>query len=278
MIISCFVLISPSEGVHSLCLQWTTSESPFDYIYQSLLCGEKLKKNDIYLVLISAGLIHLFVVSGAHILFLETLLNRLLLKFMFKKLAITSLLIIYAHICLWSPPITRALSQYILKSFNGHLKLNHSPLLILLLSIIISLCFQPAWMSSISLPLSWVASLQFISPNKSPLTTNIKIYLTMLPLTLMLTPLHPYSILFNTLFAPVVSHVLFPLTLISGAFTPLRGFCDLLWEQSLKVLSLTTQMVPSGMTDGFSISVLGAWAYAIGLHFIYTIIYKRRNF
>ena len=73
-----------SSYLHSQCLSVLSFKGQWKPAYEALICGQRLPKGPLRQVFTEGGLIHLMVVSGAHLLFMEKLWMKYSLPF-FKK-------------------------------------------------------------------------------------------------------------------------------------------------------------------------------------------------
>ena len=212
-------------------------------IYKSLVCGKRLPAGPLKLLFIQGGLIHLTVVSGAHLLFLERFWKKLPGPVFLKTHGLFVILILYALASHLYPPVVRALFSFFLFRLSHSLKLFWNPNFITLLSGIGCLIYQPSWVHSFSLKLSLLACfLQNISVNS--LKKCFFIYLFILPVVNRWQALHPLTVLINWTLAPLISGLLFPLSFLSPFFPDLYFLTDQLWAVTLQALKFI-QIFPS---------------------------------
>ncbi|MBX3041562.1 MAG: ComEC/Rec2 family competence protein, partial [Bdellovibrionaceae bacterium] len=147
-----------SPHIHNLCLSSlpTTSFHPL----HSLLCGASVKDGELKQLLRASGLLHLFVVSGAHLIWLEHLLARLNAPFALRLSGWT----LFSLACGWQPPVVRAWVGLLLIKLEPR----WTPALRsdqhVLLSGLTTLILFPSWGDSLSLALSWVAAFSLSLP------------------------------------------------------------------------------------------------------------------
>ncbi|MCY4512325.1 MAG: ComEC/Rec2 family competence protein [Bdellovibrionales bacterium] len=251
-------------------------QSELSDIYKALICGKRLPEGLIKESFIRNGLIHLMVVSGAHLLFLERLWKKMNLPF-FQTSGIIALLTLYALTANLHPPVLRALFSFLLLKVSDSYKLFWNSPLITHLSGILCLIYSPSWIFSPSLHLSWLASLaQHSSPSR--LKKSLLTYIIILPICNRWQFLHPFTVFINWIVAPFIGSILFPLSLLTVLFHPLHSITDKLWEGTLKVLSLFQMFLPHSHLIKWSIPENGIWMYIL-LVFItlqVTSIYKKR--
>lgn len=228
---------SLSYDLHELCLEKLHFKGQLKNIYESLVCGKRLPPGHLKELFIHGGLIHLTVVSGAHLLFLEKLWKKLPLPALIKTHGLFIILILYAFASRLYPPVVRALFSFFLFRLSQSFKLFWSAHLVTLLSGLLCLLYQPSWVHSFSLQLSLLACfLQNISTN--PLKKCFFIYLFILPVVNRWQALHPFTVLINWTAAPLISSLLFPLTFLSPMVPGLYPLTDRLWSITLQTLKL----------------------------------------
>ena len=211
------LLAEQIEFLNSVCLSWIPLME-HNELPKSFVCGARLASPSLKQAFKTTALIHLVVISGAHLLVLEELLCswKRLQK---QTLLITFLLGVYVLFSGANPPATRSWVSLVLRWDNKKYKLGATPLLISLASGILTLLFQPQWITSLSFTLSWSASvslaiLRQFSPQSGLLQRQIFIYLIMgVPLLALGVP-HPVTVFINIWVAPLLSHLLFPLSFI----------------------------------------------------------------
>lgn len=238
----------PAEKLHTLCLQ-LAPESSYQGLYQSFVCGASLKDPFLASSFTQSGLIHVVVVSGAHLIFLEVLLSYLdpRSRFTFPFLAL------YSLVTGFKPPIARSLLQIMLVKFSERFQLHWSSPLVTMGAGLLTMALLG---SSLSLSLSWLASLALHVPKSTALKTQVRIYLLLFPILASLGPAHPLAIVINVLFVPVLSALAFPLSLACFVFPPLTLVMDPLWQgfhDLLKILGAEIELHTSALWSA------GAW-------------------
>jgi len=223
-----------SLAIHNQCLNLISFDSPWIDIYEALICGEKLPNSYIKDTFSKGGLIHLMVISGAHLLFLEKLFNTIPLPHKIKNISLYLILVLYTFAALIRPPVTRALFGFCLWRFSESHKLFLSSTFRVHLSGFLCLLYNPSWIHSISLQLSWLASLS--QSAKKPFTKYFLTYFTILPIINRWQELHPLTIVINWIFAPMIGSVLFPLSVCSLWLPPLHRVIDHIWNFILYIL------------------------------------------
>ena len=237
-------LVQPwSLFFHEFCLSRLPLESNSHAELQALVCGKNFVDASIADIYKSTGLIHLFVVSGAHLILIEKILRFFLDPADKKNICLLSLcLLIYAFCCNLNPPVTRSLIAMAvgLVTTDNHLRWPEN--FKILICGLLTLTLQPSWLTSISLQLSWLAAL-VVSINslylseKNILLKQSLFFLVLAPvLSIFQTP-NPLTIFMNLIFAPVLEFVLFPLGLLVWFIPPLY----ILFDYTLFALRLVLQ-------------------------------------
>ena len=246
-------------------------------IYSALVCGERLPEGILKKTFMSLGIIHLMVISGAHLIFIEKAWS-LLPHFRFKNASLVFFLLVYALSAGLSPPILRALFSFLLARINKKWKLFWSPYTRVHISGLLCLLCQHTWIHSLSLQLSWVASLGMSNPRLSRCKSCILTYLLILPLVSSWSNAHPFSIIINWLIAPLASSILLPLSLLTLPFPFLRFFTDIVWGWFLQLLYFLKPLTEHRGIEFISLNSYAIWVY-IALLFIILdkcFVYYRR--
>ena len=231
-----------SAYLHDQCLSVLSLKGRWAPVYKALICGERLPQGSIKQVFIEGGLIHLMVVSGAHLLFLEKLWTKLPLP-VFKKSGLFFFLIFYALITELHPPVVRALFSFFLFQLSQNHKLFWGHFLITHLSGVLCLFYSPYWIRSISLQLSWLASLAH-GTSSSSLKKAFLTYIIVFPIVSQWQFLHPLTVFINWSLAPLIGFVLLPLSFITAFFPFFQPFSDKVWNFVFFILKWANQLMP----------------------------------
>lgn len=194
-------------------------ESAYGALNAALICGIPLPSGESKQLFLDTGLIHIMVVSGAHLAFLDRGLRQL------PSLARWILLLTYCWLTGFGAPVMLAFWR---RCWEGYLlRRGHSRLQLEAIAVLTALLFSPMWISSRSFLMSWTCALAFASPRFLPRgDAPLKIYL----LLYAFTGAAPLTVLWNVLVAPLVAEILFPLALASLACPPLVNLTDLAWR------------------------------------------------
>lgn len=223
--------------MHNTCLHQLPVNAAAAAELRALVCAENfstLADSGLY---VSSGLIHLFVVSGAHLLLLEKMLSN----FVGTK-TLLLFLTAYALACGMNPPVTRSLFAFALGAWLSSKNIKWPPHLKILLVGLCTLLFNSEWILSFSLQLSWLAAflvsacVAFFS-GSTPLFRQFLFFVAMLPTLVFFQVPRPLVILLNLFFAPLLELVLFPLGLLVAAF----NFLHPIFDSIILILRLTLQ-------------------------------------
>lgn len=274
------ILAPVAKKAHLLCVQQLPADSTAIAELKALVCAENfsgLHESQYY---ITSGLIHLFVVSGAHILLIE----KLLLKFYFHRISIFTILIIYGFACGLSAPIVRCLIAFSLSSYLKNKHIHWPPHFKLLIIGSLTLSFNYHWITSLSLQMSWIASFlvvlgtHFYKEN-SILFKQSLFFITLLPSIVYFQIPSPIVIILNILLAPILEFILFPLGLLVLFFNFLNPFFEsiiYLFKILLQHLELDYQIQ---IAEPSSQLIYYNWSLILILHALFHLIYinKKRN-
>lgn len=198
------------------------------YLYTFLL-GDKsyLNEKAIYSYQ-ENGISHLFAISGMHISLLSSIIIKILKKIKVqenKRYYITSVfLIIYLLLVGFSPSILRGVLFFLLFSFNNIYYFYIKKLNLYIIALSITLLINPfyiydiGFIYSFSISLALLISTKFLSDNNyfiSLLKTSYISFMISLPITLYnYCSINFLSIIYNLFFVPLVSIIIFPLSLV----------------------------------------------------------------
>ena len=187
------------------------------------------------------GISHLFAVSGMHLSLFATVLLVILKKVneKTKYLIIILIFIFFSFLTNYSPSILRALILYILVTINKVFKLNIKTIYLLIIDFILLLLYNPFYIYNIGFIFSFTISFSLI------LTTDIinnynnyfiKLFVTSLisfitSIPILINNFHEINLLTpvaNIVFVPLVSFIIFPMSLLTIIIKPLDNIFLLL--------------------------------------------------
>ncbi|NJL24231.1 MAG: hypothetical protein HC902_02985 [Calothrix sp. SM1_5_4] len=201
-----------------------------------------------------SGLIHILVVSGAHLHFLERL------SFWIPERGRLILCTIYCWLTGFGAPVVRALIRRVCS--NLFRSWAWTPLQVEAKTTLLLLMIHPQWLVSRSFLMSWMCALALQAPlplpKWRPLNMSLKCYLFLFPFC----AASPLSILWNSLVGPAVGGILFPASLAAIALPWIQPATDQIWRVFLAVLELGPKGPP--VDDGFHI--LTIWWIPMVVH------------
>ena len=261
--LSSFSFLQSTSGfLHKMCLERVeTINLEVPEIYFALLCGERLPDGDLKKIFISLGIIHLMVISGSHLIFIEKTWS-LLPRFRFKNLLLTLFLLIYSMSAGLKPPVLRALFSLLLSKINREMKLFWSPYTRVFISGLLCLLFNNTWVSSLSLQLSWLASLGMSNHRISKLKSCFLTFIFLLPIISQWGGLSPLSIILNWLITPLVSGLLLPLSFLTLLFPFLHPLPNELWQGFIHISQYLQPIMENYRSElNWSLNFFERWIY-----------------
>lgn len=204
------------------------------------------------------GISHLFAISGMHITLLSTIFLKILSLMHIKEekryLIVALLLILYLLIVNNSPSIIRAVLFFILFSVNKIKYLYIKGVNLFITTMSISLLYNPSSLFDVSFQYSYIISFslivlssfinQFKTYFSKLLITSLICFIVSLPITLYhFNQINILSIIYNLFYIPLISIVIFPLSLIVlmiPKLEPLLNFFVLILEMTSTYLSQIT--------------------------------------
>lgn len=231
-----------------------TQSSP--YLYALILGDDRYLNEEVINSYQKIGISHLFAISGMHISILSGVLLFLFRKLHFNEkisyLLVILFLLIYLFITGYSPSILRSVVLFLLLSINKLFKLNIKTFNMFLLTISLIIIIEPFIIFKVGFQFSSIVSGTLIL--FSFLINKYKYYITKLLMTSFIAflvgvpisinnfyQINVLSFIYNLFFVPLMTFILFPLTLITFIFPFLENvllFVIDLMEKSSKICSL----------------------------------------
>lgn len=252
------------------CVQTLPRDSTERASLASLLCGEKITEENLRKKLQQTSLIHIFVISGSHLILFDQLLGILRIPLYVRFL----ILALYTLATGFQPPAVRALGGLLAAAtllWRGWRIPADQRVLAVGLTILAAF---PDWWQSRSLIMSWCASLALCVPSILRLRGSLQrlsvaqgaIFVLMMPPLWGFGSLHPLSLLYNLLLAPVVSFVLLPL----GLLTLIIPHSSFLFDNTLTYFTTGLQWVsePVQLPAGSSLPTPLLWIWVFLWHLL----------
>ncbi|MGE0633890.1 MAG: ComEC/Rec2 family competence protein, partial [Pseudobdellovibrionaceae bacterium] len=233
------------------CVRTVPQNSSISEDLSALVCGITLSESKKKQNLTQVSLIHVFVVSGSHLVFVEQMISVLLwfgpqrLRFLFH--GITLLLFTLATGA--QAPTIRAFLAWLFRILIRNRRLGWNAVEQVGVLSFLLLCSYPLWLNSISFLLSSLAALGMAQNYfKTPAKKAVTLYLLMCPPLYFLATPHPISILCNLFLLPVVGVILFPLALFTVFFSWLLPVSEFFFEKFHSCLDYISDHLPSSAT------------------------------
>lgn len=226
-----------AQYFHQKCLQALPLHTANPNALAALLCGEKITDFSLQKKLSETSLIHIFIVSGSHLILLDQVLGILKIPFLVRF----GFLLLYSLCVGWQAPAVRALVGLLVHPTLRYFSFFFPKDLQVMIVGLITLFLFPSWWNSTSLLMSWCAALALSLPSlgrirsswQSALLAQFAVFFFMCAPLWGLGSLHPLSILYNFLIAPVVAYGLLPLAFLGLV----SSFCLSAFDGVMQVFS-----------------------------------------
>lgn len=263
-----------SAGFHEACLALAPS-SAYSSLYQAIVCGMKLPPGKEFYLLKNAGILHIIVVSGAHLVFLSNVIQFFYKGRHCEKIQI-GLLFFFVAICELQMPALRAWLFLVIQSTDKKLKLFNPPAFSILLSVTLCLAIHPPSFYSLSLPMSWSACLG-IYLGRNTFTQSLLCYGFLTPIFAQFASFSIWTIAINAFLTPLICVFLFPLSLITMLVHPLHRLVDFIWQNLLWLCSLLNLQMGVGIQLDFYLDTLFIWLIPTAINFALIVMEKRNR-
>lgn len=251
------------------------------YMHAFILGDSSYIDYNIYENFQNNGITHLFAVSGMHIGLFVTVINNLLKKLKFKDNLISYFTIVffifYLFLVGFTASVVRATMFYTLLFFNKRFNWNFRSLKLFYLLFLILLIINPFYINDIGFIYSFLTSLGLMLFSKkitgNYITKLIKTssiaFMFSLPITIYLNyEFNLLTIINNLIVVPIVSLVLFPLSLLTFIFPFLEVFLKFGFS-TLEIINFFLSKIAINITIG-KISIIMILLY----YFIVYLIYR----
>ncbi|WP_413568197.1 ComEC/Rec2 family competence protein [Bdellovibrio sp. HCB117] len=263
-----------SEEIQRKCSQTLPKDSQHFNALNSLVCGEKITDKDLRENLRKTSLIHIFVVSGSHLLLLDELLSILRIPFCVRFFFMS----FYSIVVGWQAPAVRALLGMCSRRLLHRSRILLPKDLCVLVAGFLALMLFPAWWNSLSFLMSWCAALALTAPDVLRIRnswargflTQFSIFFFMSAPLWGIGSLHPLSILYNLFLAPVVSYILLPLSFLVSVFSPLVFLFDFFMDHFHHILFVLSEPIEFAARQTPDIRLLWCWIlfWHVAFHFL----------
>lgn len=272
-----------SQSFQQKCSNSIPPQTENPHVMASLICGEKLTDETLKKNLVKTSLIHIFVISGSHLILLDELLSILkipvLLRFLFLGF--------YSLIVGWQPPAVRALIALGTRVGLKKMRWHFPPDLLTLIAGLTTLTLFSEWWQSNSLLMSWCAALALCwvpllrikNRLAALLLSQLTIYLFMIVPLWGLGSLHPLNLLYNIFLGPVVSFILLPLAALSMAIPTLTSLFDSTLSLFEKIIAVMAEPIVLKSASPPSLGLLWCWilAWQIFFHGLRLRLYQGKD-
>ena len=206
-----------------------------DY-FKAFLIGDKSEMDD-YSIFQKNGVSHLFAISGMHLSLLSGIILFLFKKSRFKEILACIFLILFSMITNYSASIYRSLLLFIYIVLNKKLDLRISTVNVLLLVVFTLLIFNPliiydmGFLYSVSVSLGLILFNKYMKKNYfvNMFLTSFIAFLFSLPITLYYNyEINLMQIINNVVIVPLVSIIIYPLTILTFIFSFLEPILNVL--------------------------------------------------
>lgn len=248
-----------------------------EYIYAYILGNTDNLDDKILNTYRTNGISHLFALSGLHVgifsIILMKILNKFKIKDIFKYIIVFGVLLLFAFITGFSPSMLRAVLLFFLLGLNKSLKLEIKTINILYITFSIIVLINPFIIYQVGFILSFVTTFFLIYTtdlvqNKSYyqsllIVSTISFFASMGVSIYYFGSINPVGILLNLIFVPLISFIIFPLTLIVYILPFMQG---LLYFLTSIMETMSTFLIKIKLQIYFpKINIIGVLLYYIFL-------------
>lgn len=210
------------------------------YLNAFILGDKSYIKTDVIKSYQENAISHLFAISGMHISLLSSIILKILKRITSeeKSYLVTSIfLIIYLFLVGLSPSILRGVLFFILFSINKIYYFYIKPINIFILTLSITLLINPIYIYDIAFQYSFLISFTLIYMSDylkgtyfiSLLKVSFLSFIVSIPISLInYFQINLLSIIYNLIYVPFISIIVFPLTIITSIFKFLLPIYNLL--------------------------------------------------
>jgi ComEC/Rec2-related protein len=269
--------------LQSKCAAWIPIEMAYRHLSQSFVCGVPLSNEQHRMLFQETSLLHLMVVSGGHL----QLLSLFILAAwpphtkdkLFSRLALLFFLFSYCLLTGLQAPVVRSFFGLLLFEISHRFRWNWDSGKTQLFTGLLLLFLIPHWIFHFSFYLSWLASLGFLlsplikkgSPNlwQKWLLYALCCFLIQTLLTLSFGNFNAIGVVTNSLFAPILGILLFPISLAPAVFPFLSLWADRIWALLISGLQMIQQELPQQELSQVTFSErfwMALWIFLAAVH------------
>lgn len=271
--------------LHKNCLLSLPVEAKSLPELKALVCGANFSEAQTSNLYIATGLIHLFVVSGAHLILIKKILDFIFAFLKLEKIGswlCAFILIYFSASCAFNAPVTRALLSFLLADdfiFKKNFWPQHFRIFVVGL---LTLLFNSLWISSLSLQLSWLIALGlYLNRNyfsqRHLLFQQIINMSLIYPTLLFLQVPQPIIALLHLVFSAFLELILFPLALLVRFFHFLAPLFDLLILLLKNILIKTEVSYQLQTAETPPTLVIFNWGLIFVIHFTIHIFHLKKE-
>ena len=257
------------------------------YLYAFILGDTSLLDDNIINSYKNNGITHLFAISGMHITFIYSILLHILTKIIkgtSKYYIIIFLLFIYAFLSDFSISIIRSILLLVICIINKLLNINCNKNFILALMISFLLIYNPYYIYNLGFIYSFLISYLLVNLNIKDNNYIINIFKSSLLISLITIPItintsfsiNLLSIILNCIFIPIVSFIVFPLSLLTF-FIPYLSILLNFFINVMEYISLFFNNIKTFTIILCHISIVSVVIYEIFIIFIINKLINKKN-
>jgi competence protein ComEC len=271
------------------CLAIVGSTSDYSNISEAFLCGAN-GQSSLFDLFKELGLVHLLVVSGAHLVMLAQLLEFFYREKMTHSRTgvgiLLAILLLFVFFTGAQPPTVRAFLFILLREIDSYFKWKTPGVALSFYTGLLILCLIPEWIHSFSFYLSWLASLGLQIPGRANTWSDrillylLSTFLIQILLMIFFTDFNTVAFFTNLLLGPLLAWLLWPLTILTALFKDGLMILDLAWYSLQSSMTLFSQMIVA--QDSFfntQVHWKTLWVFLLICHGLiwYLTIYRYRG-